>query len=87
MGYVKHVFPCRFVYWRNLEYVSSATDVAAMFTAAASFSGYLSKWDVPSVRDMSRMFSSADSFNGDISEWDVSRGARIELHRYDSHVR
>ena len=42
-------------------------------SAAASFNGNLSAWDVGKVTTLERIFSNANAFNSDISSWDVSR--------------
>eukprot|EP00949_MAST-11_sp_MAST-11-sp1_P005367 g5367.t1 len=46
-------------------------------SAAASFNGNLSAWNVGKVSTMFRMFQSAKTFNSDVSKWDVSKVSTI----------
>eukprot|EP00949_MAST-11_sp_MAST-11-sp1_P005102 g5102.t1 len=63
---------------------SEVTDMSNLFcahdecvnnkkSAAASFNGDLSKWNVAKVSTMFRMFMSAHKFNSDVSKWNVSK--------------
>ncbi|MEM6646462.1 MAG: BspA family leucine-rich repeat surface protein, partial [Bacteroidota bacterium] len=52
---------------------SNVTAMSWMFSAAKSFNGDVSSWDVSGVTNMSAMFFGTSSFNGDVSRWDVSR--------------
>ena len=56
-----------------------------MKSAAASFNGNLSEWDVGKVTTLERTFSRANAFNSDISSWDVSRVENMEYAFYSAN--
>lgn len=52
--------------------LANVTDANDMFSAAISFDGDITAWDVSTITDMSGMFFGANAFNQDIGGWDVA---------------
>ena len=50
-------------------YVSSVTNMVAMFHTASSFNQSLNSWDVSNVKDISNMFNEASSFDKNNALW------------------
>eukprot|EP00949_MAST-11_sp_MAST-11-sp1_P004618 g4618.t1 len=81
---------------------SEVTNMAGLFcandecgnnkkSAAASFNGNLSAWNVGKVSTMYRMFYNAEKFDSDVSKWNVARvstmkGMFRQAYQFDSDV-